>query len=169
MKPVRPDLPTRKVKLDIDSAASFTGEPEPVRRNHDVLADYRIVIRVQSREEILVSMLLAFPASVALRSCPRHRDIWDICWLSSTGTAIRGDLLQGKIRESGCRCSWIASAAEKAPTIVGSEAFAGEMRRFLLPEQVKHGLEKPLFVQHLATETARLLRTAVDLLEEPGL
>ena len=166
MEPARPDLPRQRVKIDVDNATSFTSEPRPVQRNYDVLADYRIVLHVQNTEEILASKLLALPASVALRNRPRHRDIWDICWLSNTGARARKDLLCGKIQERKFCHSWIAAAAEKVPAIVKSEAFASDMRRFLLPDRAERTLEDQRFLQYLSNESARLLQSASELLEK---
>ncbi len=74
------------VKLDIDNAPVYTDKAGAVAQNYGAARMSEILVRVQSREEILAGKLIAFPSSAANRGRPRFRDIWGMNWLTRTGT-----------------------------------------------------------------------------------
>ena len=164
----RRDLPRQRIKLDIDNAPSYTGEIREILQNYDAARDLGMLVRVQSREEILANKLVAFPASVANRDRPRHRDIWDIRWLVGNGTEVRGDLVSAKLRDHCADPAWMGAAAAKAVEIVQSPAFAAEMRRFLLPNVVRRTLDDPRYLEFLGLDTERLLLEADKGLRKEG-
>ena len=119
-----------------------------------------MLVRVQSREEILASKLVAFSASVVTRNRPRFRDIWDMHWLRGNGTTIRNDLVRAKMRDHRVESAWFETAADSVGDIIRSAEFANEMRRFLLPHTAAQTLDDPLTLKFLADEIERLIRTA---------
>ena len=162
----RRDLPTLRVKLDIDNAPSHTREVRGIGRHYDALPDLDMLIAVQSREEILASKLVAFPASVATRNRPRYRDVWDMRWLRSNGTEIRAELVRAKMLDHRTPPSWLENAVGRAGEIVRSPAFSAELRRFVSRDAARETLDNRRYMEFLAQETERLLDEAVRGLEQ---
>ena len=158
--PFRRGIPKQRIKLDIDNAPTYTEVPGAIAQNYGVVRESRMLVRVQSREEILASKLVAFSASVETRNRPRFRDIWDIHWLRGNGTTIRNDLVRAKMRDHCVESAWFDTAADSVGDIIHSAEFANEMRRFLLPHTAAQTLDDPLTLKFLADEIERLIRTA---------
>lgn len=159
IEPRQNHMPKQRIKIDIDNTVSHTKDTRQVRKNYSELPDYNLMVHVQSEEEILANKLVAFPTSIATKSRPRYRDIWDMSWLKSRGH-LRIDLLDSKMKEHDVPPLLIDSAAVKVARIVHSPAFAAEMRRFLLPRSIAETLDRPDFMEGLAQETERLFRDA---------
>lgn len=166
IRPRRRDVRRQMVKLDIDNAPTYTDRPGAIAQNYGVTRASEMLVRVQSREEILPGKLVAFPNSVASQNRPRHRDVWGMNWLTRTGTAVRADLLRAKLDDRRLDRSRLETAAIRAGDIIRSSEFASEMRRFLLPQVVEETLDNPIYMELLATETVRLLRLADSCLDE---
>ncbi len=158
--PFRRGIPKQRIKLDIDNAPTYTEGPGAIAQNYSVVRESQMLVRVQSREEILASKLVAFSASVVTRNRPRFRDIWDMHWLRGKGTAIRNDLVRAKMGDHCVESAWFETAADRVKDIVRSTEFANEMRRFLLSHTVVQILDKPLSKKFLAGEIERLIRMA---------
>ncbi len=158
--PFRRGIPKQIIKLDIDNAPTYTEGPSAIAQNYSVVCESQMLVRVQSREEILASKLVAFSASVVTRNRPRFRDIWDMHWLRGNGTAIRNDLVRAKMGDHHVESAWFETAADSVGDIVRSSEFANEMKRFLLPHAAVQMLDKPLSMEFLAGETERLIRMA---------
>ena len=158
--PLRRGIPKQKIKLDIDNAPTYTESPGAIAQNYNVVRESQMLVRVQSREEILASKLVAFPASVVTRNRPRFRDIWDMHWLRGNGTAIRNDLVRAKMGDHCVESACFETAADSVEDIVHSTEFAIEMRRFLLPHTAVQILDEPLSKKFLAGEIERLIRMA---------
>ena len=160
ISPIRRGMIKQRIKLDIDNAPSYTVSPGAVAQNYGVVRESHMLVRVQSREEILASKLVAFSISVTKRNRPRFRDIWDITWLTGTGTSIRHDLVLAKMEDYQVELDWLKRAADCARDIVRSAEFTAEMRRFLQPKVTLQTLDNPQYMQYLGSETERLLRMA---------
>lgn len=158
--PIRHGFPKQRIKLDIDNAPTYTEGPGAIAQNYGVVRESRMLVRVQSREEILASKLVAFSASVVTRNRPRFRDIWDMHWLRGNGTAIRNGLVRAKMGDHHVDSAWFETAANSVGDIIRSADFTNEMRRFLLPHTAAELLDKPLSMNFLADETERLIRMA---------
>lgn len=158
--PFRSGIPKQIINLDIDNSLTYTKGPGAIAQNYGVVRESRMLVHVQSREEILASKLVSFAASVATRNRPRFREIWDMHWLTGNGTAIRNDLVCSKMGDHRIESAWMETAASRVRGIVGSVAFAAEMRRFLLPHAAVQTLDNPLYMKFLASETERLIRNA---------
>ena len=153
-------IPNQRIKLDIDNAPTYTESPAAIAQNYGVVRESRMLVRVQTREEILASKLVAFSASVVTRNHPRLRDIWDMHWLTGDGTEIRNDLVRAKMSDHHVESAWFETAADSVGNIIRSAEFAKEMRRFLLPTTATQLLDKPVSLEMLADETERLIRMA---------
>ena len=156
MPPFRSRIPKQKIKLDIDNAPTYTEIPGAIAQNYGVVRESQMLVRVQSREEILASKLVAFATSVVARNRPRFRDIWDLHWLRGNGTEVQIDLVHAKMSDHRVDPAWFEAAADRVGDIVRSVEFANEMRRFLLPHLASQILDKPLSTEFLAKETEEL-------------
>ncbi len=158
--PFQPGVLKQRIKLDINNAPTYSEGPGAIAQNYGVVRESQMLVRVQSREEILASKIVAFSTSVVTHNCPRLRDIWDIHWLKENGTAIQNDLVRAKMDDYRVELAWLEKAADNAGSIVRSVEFANEMRRFLPFHTMKQTLDKPLYIEYLAGEIERLIRIA---------
>jgi len=157
-RPRRPDLPRQRIKIEIANLPAHAPEIRGLQRNYDFLPDgYEdILIRVESKEEILADKLIAFP--VTLPTHPRHRDIWDMRWLRGQGTEVDLALVAAKVEDYGIGGydTLLQSAADRVGAIVMDVAFQNEMSRFLPRSVVERTLGKAGFDEVLARDTRDL-------------
>ncbi|MDF4078952.1 nucleotidyl transferase AbiEii/AbiGii toxin family protein [Bifidobacterium longum] len=130
----RRDLPSQSIKLEVASVPAHEPQTRPVRVNYPSVSAIAgdIILAVESPTEILADKLLSFACSSHIR----RRDLWDMCWLSSradvdASRAFRmATLKAGEYGEVG---EWEARAGRlrEIPSVLSSDAFLDEMRRFL--------------------------------------
>lgn len=141
--PENPSMPRQKIKLEIANIPARTREMMPLKANYEsVRAMSTVYVNAESLNEIMADKILAFPTSlldnkgspVALDSAKiRHRDIWDLAWLSRQGAKLDPALVAAKIgdyRVEGYK-DMLDLAIERIPAIVKSPAFKDQMRRFI--------------------------------------
>ena len=136
MRPSSRALPRQKINLDIANVPSHANELSLLKRNHDFMPDgYKdMMVRVETKEEILADKLVAFPESLSSKEHrPRWRDIWDIDWLSRSGTHAVSDLVRRKVQDYRIDGfdGLLETAATRMPELARSEGFVNEMGRFL--------------------------------------
>ncbi|OCX74789.1 hypothetical protein A6M23_04865 [Acidithiobacillus thiooxidans] len=141
--PDRPDLPRQKIKLEIANVPAYSRDILPVRINYSVLEGRsQPLVAVESMDEILADKLIALPASISRMvdqkmeftpSRVRHRDIWDIAWLSHQGARMDARLVKKKITDYGLEGfpQFLERAIAAVPVIAGGDAFRTQMSRFL--------------------------------------
>lgn len=130
----RRDLPSQSIKLEVASVPAHEPQTRPARVNYPSVSAIAgdIILAVESPTEILADKLLSFACSSHIR----RRDLWDMCWLSSradvdASRAFRmATLKAGEYGEVG---EWEARAGRlrEIPSVLSSDAFLDEMRRFL--------------------------------------
>ena len=157
--PDRPDVPRQKIKLEIANVPAYSRDILPLRINYSVLEGRsQPLVAVESRDEILADKLIALPASISrmigqeMELTPsriRHRDIWDIAWLSGQGAQLDTQLVRKKISDYGLDefPRFLDRAIAEIPVIAGGEGFRAQMARFLPQTQHdrvfgKEGYEK---------------------------
>ena len=94
----------------------------------------QIILDAESPTEILADKLLSYACASHLR----RRDLWDMCWLASRGDVDSRramELAELKSSDYGEEGLWADRADRVAGVadVIGSDAFADEMRRFLPP------------------------------------
>lgn len=153
--PERPDLPRQRIKIEVASVPSHDSELMMLKRNYDVTpAGYHdILLRTESRDEVLADKLLAFP--VVLPGHPRHRDLWDIEWLRQQGARIRPDLVLRKIEDyrAADYLGRIQEAITRIDEVIQGTAFQAEMSRFLPADRVARTFGRPGFTEFLSRRT----------------
>ena len=143
----RRDLPSQSIKLEVASVPAHEPQTRPARVNYPSVSAIAgdIILAVESPTEILADKLLSFACSSHIR----RRDLWDMCWLSSradvdASRAFRmATLKAGEYGEVG---EWEARAGRlrEIPSVLSSDAFLDEMRRFLpAPSNPSPGASTP--------------------------
>lgn len=142
----RRDLPSQSIKLEVASVPAHEPQTRPARVNYPSVSAIAgdIILAVESPTEILADKLLSFACSSHIR----RRDLWDMCWLSSradvdASRAFRmATLKAGEYGEVG---EWEARAGRlrEIPSVLSSDAFLDEMRRFLPARMLVATVESP--------------------------
>jgi predicted nucleotidyltransferase component of viral defense system len=110
-----------------------------------------LILRVQSREEIFSDKLLAF----ALRpNRLKHRDIWDIAWLTQQKVSPAIELMAQKLIDHRVsQNAFLKAFSERAASLKNEPKmeidFQKEMRRFLPNDIVKENINSPLYWPYL--------------------
>ncbi len=158
-QPARADLPRQRIHLEITNISSHDSEVLPLARNYDFLPDgYEdMLIRVETKDEILADKLVAFPA--ALPRYPRWRDIWDMRWLGRRGAVVNAGMITAKIEDYriGDFGDRLEAAIGRIPELVHDNAFAATMMRFLPLPVVDRTLRRTDFFDVVAREVGELL------------
>jgi len=103
---------------------------------------------------------VAFAASSHIR----HRDIWDLRWITrNPGIDYHNlrELVEQKIIDYGAEkvfADGLARVTEKMPALVEDAEFLNQMKRFLPIDVLEQTLERDLFREHLAQEIQNLYR-----------
>jgi len=133
--PMRPDLPSQKISLEIASVPAYTNEPRALIVNYSGISPSfaDIILSTESLEEILADKLEAFVCSNHIR----HRDIWDMFWIirrPSVDVQLARELRKKKEIDYGEQdqfANGIVRATQQLSDIVNGSGFEAQMRRFL--------------------------------------
>lgn len=142
--PSRRDLPLQRIHFEAASVPAYTGSLREVQINYPELEDEFSGIKVwaESLEEICADKIVSL-ARAEHEGRMRWRDLWDLPWIMgqesfSQDTATR--LVEQKVRDYHCENDFneaLLSLREKLPRLVESGQFQLEMRRFLIPGDLK--------------------------------
>ena len=155
--PGRRDLPQQRIKLEVANVPAYTKELVPLRTNYEFLAGFdSVLVPTETISEVMADKVLAFPASV---KHARHRDIWDLAWLTQRGAKLNADLVRKKIGDYNVEnyLGLLEQAIERLPLVVSSKDFKDQMRRFIDAESAKQ-LDNPLFLEYLSNEVGDLFQ-----------
>ena len=165
--PARPDIPSQRVKVEVASVPSHTRVVRRLSLHYPSLPQsYSLVMVVcQSPEEILADKLVAFANAV---DRIRYRDLWDIPWLSSRPgfdrSAIAGLV---RLKHVDYRCGeplpdLLGRGVARAREHVRSNAFLGEMRRFIPSDVLARTLERPDYLALMEGDIVDAYRLAAE-------
>ncbi|MFZ2739343.1 MAG: nucleotidyl transferase AbiEii/AbiGii toxin family protein [Burkholderiaceae bacterium] len=161
-------MPRQRIKLEIANIPAHTRELVPIRANYDVLVGMpTVLVNAETLDEIMADKVLAFPTSlldnqgrpVAPDSSKiRHRDIWDLAWLSTRGAKLNSLLVVAKIGDYGVEQypALLVQAIERIPQIVKSREFKAQMTRFIDSATVAKTLANDAYLDYLATSVTGL-------------
>jgi predicted nucleotidyltransferase component of viral defense system len=161
--PERPDLPKQRVKLEVANVPAYTAVPQPLIRTYDFLPDgYEdLLVMTEERNEIMADKLVSLPAT---QKYVRHRDIWDLAYLSQEKAVVRSDLVLNKIRDY--QIEDYGKKLEKTisglPEIIRGKSFRDEMNRFLPRDVIERTLAQKKFTEFLQNRVASLLEKVRD-------
>jgi len=166
--PENPAMPRQKIKLEIANIPARTRELVPLRANYDsVMAMPTIFVNTEALDEIMADKILAFPTSmldnqgrpVAPDSAKiRHRDIWDLAWISTRGARLDPNLVAAKIGDYGVKgyAGLLDQAIERIPAIVKGPEFKAQMTRFIDSATVAKTLAIDGYLDYLASSVGAL-------------
>lgn len=150
--PGRRDLPQQRIKLEIANIPAYTRELVPLRTNYDFLEGYNtVLVPTETMSEVMADKVIAFPASV---KNIRHRDIWDLAWLTQQrNVALDPQLVIKKIADYGIENyqERLEEAIDKLAEVVTGKAFSDQMRRFIDGATCAKTLDNPLFLEYLTS------------------
>lgn len=156
--PERPDLPKQRVKLEVANIPAYTASPQPLIRTYDFLPDgYEdMLIMTEDKSEIMADKLVSLPAT---RKYVRHRDIWDLAYLSQEKAVVRPDLVAFKIRDYQIEDyeAKLDVMIGRLPEIIKGKPFRDEMNRFLPADVIERTLAKEKFSDFLQSRITGLL------------
>jgi len=157
-RPDRPDLPAQHIHVDVCAVPSYQQHPTVLRQPFGVdMGTAGLIVQAQSRQEILADKLIA----LALRpNRVKHRDLWDIAWLTQRGLEVPLDLVAAKIVDHRQTADTYANRLAARVRQIREDpkmhtAFVAEIRRFLPVRVVADTVEKPEFWTYLTELVAR--------------
>ena len=133
-------LGVQRIKLEIDDREAPPDVAAlPVRHRHALLADDFATFPIQaaSMADICTDKMVAYPMSVLTRNHPRHRDVWDIAWITERLDADAANLaaraadkvtargLGGRMPDA------LRLTAERSGALMESDGFRGTLLRFV--------------------------------------
>lgn len=160
------NMPSQKIKIDIDTSVSHSVERKNLQLNYDFLpSGYGdLIIPAQSLAEVMANKLVALPSSMQQRNRPRYRDIWDLRWMSQRNVTPDIAMIKAKAEEHASidYKEQIEQAIARIDDTIHSEGFIGEMGRFL-PSDVREGsIDRPGWLDVAGKTVGQLLRTVRD-------
>lgn len=151
-RPGQRDLPAQRINIDVCAIASYQVRPMVLLNAYGVdMGTSGLILRVQSREEIFADKLLAF----ALRpNRLKHRDIWDIAWLTQQKVSPAIELMAQKLIDHRVsQNAFLKAFSERAASLKNEPKmesdFQKEMSRFLPNDIVKENINSPLYWPYL--------------------
>lgn len=157
--PDRPDIPRQRIKIEIANVPAHTKELTLIKNNYQgIINDCNLMVQAETIEEIMADKLIALPAC---RSYVRHRDIWDLTWLSQQGAQVNNQLTSLKIEDYHLdKMDYLDALDERIESIdniVRSADFKHQMSRFISEDVLKNTLMKEGFNDYLINTTKELL------------
>lgn len=162
-------MPRQKIKLEVANIPAYTSELVPLQVNYDFLAGMSdVLVYTESMSEIVADKVLAFPTSVTSPAGEpnplsskrlRHRDIWDLAWLSKRRAALDPAMVLKKAGDYGVANyhELLDNAILALPMIVHSKEFSDQMRRFIDADTVTRTLDVPAYLDYLAADVGGTL------------
>jgi len=161
--PERPDLPKQRVKLEVANIPAYTAIPQSLIRTYDFLPDgYEdLLVMTEDKSEIMADKLVSLPAT---QKYVRHRDIWDLAYLSQEKAVVRPDLVANKVRDYGIEGyeAKLDDIIGRLPEIIKGKPFLDEMNQFLPADVIERTLAKDKFSSFLQNRVGSLLMEVRD-------
>ncbi|MBU2956114.1 nucleotidyl transferase AbiEii/AbiGii toxin family protein [Paracoccus sp. 1_MG-2023] len=149
----------QRIKIVVTNIPAHTNTVMALERNYDFLPDgYQdLLIPVEELDEIMADKLAAFPASTGRI---RHRDVWDLRFLSQKGAKPDVELVRKKVADYGI-VDWepkLAAAVTNIVTVASSAEFRSEMDSFIARDAWKRTFARDGFTDLLGRTNQALLQ-----------
>lgn len=166
--PEDPAMPRQRIKIEIANIPAHTRELKPLLANYEsARALPTVFVNAESLDEIMADKILAFPTSLLdNKGNPvepasgkiRHRDLWDLAWLSQQGAKLDPKLVAAKIGDYGVQefDRLLGIAIDRIPDIVKSNEFKQQMSRFIDRAVMAKTLSQPGYLDYLSNMAGRL-------------
>lgn len=167
-QPQRSDMPAQKIHLDICAVPSYQVVPRIIQNHYGInLGTESLIINTQTREEIFADKLVAF----AMRPGRlKHRDLWDIAWLTQGGIIPAYDLLGAKLTDHGQSVQTFLDRIHQRLEILENDGqqkkdFIFEISRFIPPERLTRTVRQEGFWPYLVNTVTEVARKAQENFE----
>lgn len=164
--PQRKDLPRQHIKVEVANLPSYTRELAALKRNYEFLPDgyTDTLVAAQTLDEIMADKVVSL---VNCHRYVRHRDIWDLLWLEQQGASLDITMVKRKINDYNAPdyLDHLDAMIDRLKTIVRSESFQQEMKRFLPLDVQARTLEREGFNDFLSSSVAKVLKRTGQLLD----
>lgn len=162
-QPQRPDMPAQRIHLDICAVPSYQIVPRTIRNHYGInLGTESLIINAQTREEIFADKLVTF----AMRPGRlKHRDLWDIAWLTQSGIEPAYELMAPKLADHGeSEDTFLMRTDERLELLANDEQqqkdFIFEMSRFIPPDRLNRTVRQDGFWPYLVSTVTEKVRQA---------
>lgn len=162
-QPQRPDMPAQRIHLDICAVPSYQIAPRTIRNHYGInLGTESLIINAQTREEIFTDKLVTF----AMRPGRlKHRDLWDIAWLTQSGIEPAYELITPKLADHGeSEDTFLKRTDERLELMANDEQqqkdFIFEMSRFIPPDRLNRTVRQDGFWPYLVNTVTEKVRQA---------
>lgn len=170
--PARPDIRTQRINIEVANVPAYTRVANTLDIHYSFLPDgyVDLVLMTESLDEVMADKLVSLANTTKYT---RHRDIWDLAWLSQHGAEPDATLVRKKLSDYSV-ADYAAKAramVERLPGIVDGAPFHQEMLRFLPAEVLERTLDNPKFKSFLSGRVSRLvdeMGNAVEGKHDPG-
>ncbi|PVY76862.1 nucleotidyltransferase AbiEii toxin of type IV toxin-antitoxin system [Tamilnaduibacter salinus] len=170
-QPERPDMPAQRIHLDICAVPSYQVEPRTLQNHYRInLGTDNMIINVQSQEEIFADKLIAFGMRPGRL---KHRDLWDIAWLTQRGVRPAYDLLDNILTDHGESPSEFLTNSESRLRQLSDDPqikkdFAFEMQRFIAPDALERTVHQSGFWTYSVNTVSDAIRQAQSRIDGSG-
>lgn len=159
--PDRRDIASQRIKIEVASIEAHDVTVRPLSVNYDRLpASYGdVMVRVETRDEILADKVQAFVCSDHMR----FRDIWDMAWLArQSGVSLDKARMLRPFKdedygETELYSEKFPKVGEKLSEAFASGRFAVEMRRFLPADRVARTVGRAVWLDGVRLQLEGLL------------
>jgi hypothetical protein len=145
-------MPSQKIRLEVAGVPAYTSELVPLKTNYEFLEGYNsVLVLAESISEVMADKVIAFPAALPTRI--RHRDIWDLAWLTQQGASLDPLMVRKKADDYGIANyeTLLNDAIVQLPEIVRSKPFKDQMQRFIDAETFTTRLGNEKFLDYLTS------------------
>ena len=159
----------QRIKIGIDD-----NEPPsdiarlPIRQRYALLEDYftTFPIRAAPLGDICSDKMIAYPMSVLTRDNPRHRDVWDMEWMTRRldDAETLSTRASAKAASRGLTAQFetaLTATIDRSGDIIESEGFRTTLQRFVPKPLADRTIGDPAYRQHLASTVNRLCRSVL--------
>ena len=166
--PKQRDIPNQRIKIEVANIPAYTPEAKRILIHYPFLPEgySDLLVVAESLDEIMADKLVAL---VNTQRYVRHRDIWDLQWLTQQGATPSHDLLLRKIQDY--RVNDYAKKAqhmvERLPGIISGHDFQSQMSRFLPADTLARTLNNPRFADFLSRELTTMFNGILRALNGP--
>jgi len=160
-------MPRQKIKLEITNIPAHTRQLVPIKDNYGFLGTSIVMVNAETLDEIMADKVLAFPTSLVDNNGQpvlpgttriRHRDLWDLAWMSAKGVKLNPHLVVAKVADYGVEGypDLLQRAIGQIPEIVKSPEFKNQMTRFIDSATLGKTLKKDGYLDFLASSVGEL-------------
>ena len=159
-EPARSDMPKQRIRLEVANVPAYTGDPLPLRRNYEGLADSyggadSFLVTTETPVEIASDKITSLISASVVN--PRYRDIWDLGWAARNHIYPDPNLVLKKIHDYGVQDfdTLRDDLLNRLGELINSAPFRNEMSRFLSETEIEGTFERDGFLRVLERDVRK--------------